>query len=195
MSGFSAAVVDGRESARPTRTVAAWDPLVRSVHWIVAALVLLNGAVLDAEGSLHETVGYAALTLVGLRLFWGLVGPRTARFATFPPNPRAALSHLRSLTGRPRTVHLSHNPLGALMVYNLWATLLALCVTGIMMTSVAFFGVDWVETAHELLFDWLMVSLVLHVAGVLLESRRTGSSLVRAMIDGRRRVPADLDLE
>jgi hypothetical protein len=30
---------------------------------------------------------------------------------------------------------------------------------------------------------------------VLLESRRTGSSLVRAMIDGRRRVPAGLDVE
>jgi cytochrome b len=188
-------MLDGRESARPARTVAAWDPLVRSVHWIVAALVLLNGAVLDDEGSAHELVGYAALGLVGLRLLWGVVGPRTARFTSFPPDPRAALSHLSSLTSRARTVHLSHNPLGALMAYNLWATLLALCVTGIMMTTVAFFGVDWVEEAHELLFDWLMISVVLHVAGVLLESLRTGSSLVRAMIDGRRRVPSGLDVE
>jgi cytochrome b len=195
MSGSSATMVDGRESARPARTVAAWDPLVRSVHWIVAALVLLNGAVLDEEGSAHELVGYAALSLVGLRLLWGVVGARTARFSSFPPDPGAALSHLLSLTERPRTVHLSHNPLGALMVYNLWATLLALCVTGIMMTSVAFFGMDWVEEIHELLFDWLMISVGLHVAGVLLESRRTGSSLVRAMIDGRRRVPAGLDVE
>ncbi|NNJ73673.1 MAG: cytochrome B, partial [Anderseniella sp.] len=88
-----------------------------------------------------------------------------------------------------KAVHLSHNPLGALMVYNIWLTVLALGVTGYMMGMIRFFGVDWVEEAHEIIFIWLLVSIALHVGGVTFDTWRSGVPLVRAMIDGRKRVP------
>lgn len=176
----------GRLGARPRAPLPVWDILVRLTHWSVALLVLLNGAILDEDGWPHVWVGYAVLGLVALRLLWGLVGPRRARFVSFPPSLSAAREHLGEvMTGRERP-HASHNPLGALMVYNLWATLLALCATGLMMESVAFFGVDWVEEAHEIAFGWLMISVGLHVAGVVLESLLSGRNLVRAMIGGRK---------
>ena len=51
----------GREGAR---TIRVWDPLVRLIHWSVVLGILLNAALTDPEGLLHEYVGYAVLGLV-----------------------------------------------------------------------------------------------------------------------------------
>ncbi len=176
----------GRSGAR---SIAVWDPLVRLIHWGLALTILLNGAIIDEESTVHEWVGYVAVGLVATRLIWGLFGPRYARLSAFPPNPAAALRHLVALSKGDKIVHLSHNPLGALMVYNIWMTVLALGATGYMMGTMQFFGVEWVEEAHEIAFNWLLVSIVLHVGGVIFDSWWSGVPLVRSMIDGRKRIP------
>lgn len=181
----------GRTSACGTPV---WDPLVRLIHWSLALTILVNGIITDDESKLHEWVGYMALGLVATRLLWGLVGPRHARFSAFPPSIRGAFRHTWAILRGKSDVHLSHNPLGALMAYNLWATVIVLGVTGYMMTTLTFFGVDWVEEAHEAAFNWLILSVALHVAGVLFESARTGVNLVRAMINGRKHIPPGNDV-
>lgn len=181
----------GRAGARE---VAVWDPLVRLIHWSLALAILLNATLVEDESMAHEWIGYAALGLVGLRLVWALVGPRHARFSSFPPSPVRAIGHLRAILAGNRSVHLSHNPLGALMVYNLWASVIAIGVTGHMMTTPAWFGVEWVEEAHEAIFAWLIFSVALHVAGVALESWRSGVNLARAMVNGRKTIPEGRDL-
>lgn len=182
----------GRTSARD---IAVWDPLVRLIHWSLALTILLNGAFTDDESKLHEWVGYVALGLVGVRLLWAVIGPQNARFTAFPPNPARAVRYLRALLAGDRTVHLSHNPIGALMVYNLWFSVIALGVTGYMMTTLRFFGIDWVETAHETLFNWLILSVALHVAGVAFDTWRSGVNLVRSMVVGRKRIPQGMKSE
>jgi cytochrome b len=182
----------GRESARD---VAVWDPLVRLIHWSLALTILLNGAITEEESRLHEWVGYIALGLVGLRLVWAILGPRHARFSAFPPSPARAIRYVRSVLSGDKTVHLSHNPLGALMVYNLWLSVIALGVTGYMMTTIRFFGIDWVKEAHELVFNWLILSVALHVAGVAFDTWWSGVNLVRAMVLGRKRIPEGTKLE
>lgn len=172
------------------RAVRVWDPLVRLIHWGVAGGVLLNAAFTDPEKQTHETVGFVIVGLVVTRLLWGVVGSRHARFSAFPPRPGAALRHLWGLRRGASGLHLSHNPAGALMVYNLWATLIGMGVTGYMMGTLRFFGVEWVKEAHELLFNWLLISVALHLGGVLLDSVLTRVNLARAMIDGKKRLPA-----
>lgn len=112
-----------------------WDPVVRITHWGIAASVLAN-AILDEGGSLfHVAVGWTVMALLILRLVWGVLGPAEARFSAFPPNPLAALRHLRQLaTGRVEH-YPSHNPAGALMAYAFWATLAVVTVTGLIMTG------------------------------------------------------------
>ncbi len=128
-------------SAPQTRTPAPspspmlWDPVVRLTHWGIAASIVLN-ALLDEGGSLvHVSVGWIVMAILLLRLVWGVIGPAEARFSAFPPNPFAALRHLRQLAaGRVRS-YPSHNPAGALMAYALWATLAVVTVTGLIMTG------------------------------------------------------------
>ena len=170
------------------QSVAVWDPLVRATHWTVAALVIGQLTVIDDDWALHEWAGYLVLGLVALRLAWGLVGPRHARFSAFPPSLKAARAHLADLWQGRHRLYLSHNPLGALMAYNLWASLIAVCVTGVMLTLDAFWGVEWVEEVHEVVANWVLVSILLHVAGVIFETRYSRVNLVRAMITGTKEV-------
>lgn len=185
-------VIDTSNSGRlGARNIMVWDPLVRLIHWCLALSILLNSTVIDEDSAVHEWIGYVAVGLVGVRLVWGLIGSRHARLSAFPPNPVAALRHLVALSKGDNTVHLSHNPLGALMVYNIWVTVLVLGATGYMMGTIQFFGVEWVEEAHEVAFNWLLVSIALHIGGVIFDSWRSGVPLFRAMLDGRKRVPKD----
>ena len=182
----------GRISAREVKV---WDPLVRLIHWSLALMILLNGTIIEEESSAHEWIGYIALVLVGLRLVWALIGPKHARFSAFPPSPARAVHYLRAMLAGDRTIHLSHNPIGALMVYNIWLSVLAIGVTGYMMTTMTFFGIEWVEEVHEGIFGWLVFSVALHVVGVAFDSWRSGVNLVRAMIDGRKNIPKGNEVE
>lgn len=113
-----------------------WDLVVRVLHWSIAAAVLVDGLVLSDGGLAHVWIGYAAGALLALRLVWGLVGSETARFSAFPPRLAAAWDHAVELAAaRPRRAHRSHNPLGALMVYALWATLAVVIATGVATTG------------------------------------------------------------
>lgn len=183
--------IDGRQGALD---IPVWDPLVRVTHWVVVLCVIV-ASFADGEENLHAWVGYVALGFVVFRLIWGVAGPANARFTAFPPSASRAIVHARGMFENHRKVYLSHNPLGALMVYNLWATLLVMGTTGHMMTTITFFGVDWVEEVHELTYDWLLLSVFLHIGGVVFDTVFTRISLVRAMITGKKRVPAGTDVE
>ncbi len=171
-----------------------WDPFVRVFHWSLVAGFAANAFFTDDESALHEWIGYAVLALVALRLLWGLIGPATARFASFLPGPHAVMGQITDIATHRHRTHLGHSPLGALMIVNLLATMIAIGVTGYMMTTNAFWGVDWVEEAHEMLVTWAEVSVVVHIAAVVWESRRTGVNLARAMITGRKRLPEDVNI-
>ena len=96
------------------RTIEVWDWPVRLFHWLLLALVV--GSVVSVKiggGAMvwHGRFGQAILGLVVFRVVWGLIGSRTARFASFVRGPRAIADYL---AGRWRGV--GHNPLGALSV-------------------------------------------------------------------------------
>lgn len=166
-----------------------WDPLVRLFHWSLVAGFLTNALWLDAQTKLHRQIGYGLLILVGLRLVWGLVGSKHARFRDFPPSAPLAIGQLSDIANGRVRLHLGHTPLGALMIYNLLAGILAIGLTGWMMTTDAYWGIGWVEDTHKLLVNWVGFSAGLHVIAVIWESRRTGINLPRAMVTGVKRVP------
>ena len=114
---------------------ALWDPVVRLTHWGIAVSVLVNAALDEGGSLLHVSLGWLVMALLLLRMVWGVLGPGEARFSAFPPNPLAALRHLRQLvSGRVRH-YPSHNPAGAIMAYAFWACLAVVTVTGLVMTG------------------------------------------------------------
>lgn len=119
------------DARRPRR----WDAVVRITHWSIVAAVLVNAVFAEEGSSTHVWVGYALAAILAARLIWGVIGPAEARFSAFPPSPRAAIAHIREIVAGEKRLHASHNPLGALMVYAIWACLLVIIGTGIAMAG------------------------------------------------------------
>ena len=194
----------------PTRR---WDPLVKITHWGIAAVVITN-ALIVGEGSIaHIYAGYTLAALLGLRLLWGFIGPTPARFGAFKPSPARALAHIGDIRAGRHAVHKSHNPLGALMVYALWACLAVIIASGIGMagappaisasTSASQFvsgeygeggeegeegeegqSEELFEEVHEVAVNLLYLLIALHIAGVAFETARSGKRTITAMLPG-----------
>ncbi len=182
------------------RLVRVWDLPTRVFHWGLVASVV--GAFVTAElgGDLmawHFRCGYVVLTLLAFRLIWGFAGTHYARFASFPPNPAAALAYLRA----GQTNGPGHNPLGAFSVYLLLAIFLLQAVTGLFAND----AIMWDGPLRHLVSDdtsetlsrihraneIVMYAVIgLHVAALLFYALFKGQRLIPAMITGDKLVNA-----
>ncbi len=177
----------GREA--PPATVAVWDPLLRLFHWGFAASFALAWLTAESERwrDVHVILGYTMMGLVAFRLFWGLAGPRHARFSSFVRGPAAILRYLRSLlAGRPEH-HLGHNPAGAVAIVALLA--LALLAGGSGWLLYNDLGGEWLEESHEALASAMLAVVGVHLAGVAVASFLHRENLARAMLTGRKKAP------
>jgi cytochrome b len=171
----------------PPATVKVWDPFVRVFHWSLVVLFGIAFLTGDEIEWLHLAAGYGIAGLVALRIVWGLVGTRHARFTSFVRGPREVLAYLRdaALLRAPR--HLGHNPAGGAMIVALLVLIAGTAVTGHMMTSDAYWGAKWVEEVHEAFANLTLALVALHVLGVLFASLEHRENLIRAMFTGRKR--------
>jgi cytochrome b len=168
-------------------TVRVWDPMVRIFHWSLAICFLVGYALGDDGGSLHRMLGYAVLGLVAFRVIWGVVGGRHARFSDFVPRPAVLRQYLRDVLAGREARYLGHNPAGGAMIVLLLTAVTATGISGWLMTTDAFWGVEWMEEGHEALAAATLALVGLHIAGVVFSSLRHRENLVRAMITGRKR--------
>lgn len=175
-------------------TVKVWDPFVRVFHWCLVASFAIAWLSSEDGRNLHQWAGYAAASLIALRLVWGIAGTRYARFRQFVRSPRSVAGYLLDILKGREARYLGHNPAGGLMIMALIAVMMALCLSGWLYTTDAFWGVEWVEETHEALANILLALVGLHVAGVVIASLRHRENLMRAMITGRKRGPGRGDV-
>ncbi len=185
-----------------TRQVKVWDILVRFTHWTVAAGIIANLFFTEDGSDLHVYVGYTVLGLVVVRLLWGLVGTRYARFTSFFPTPTRLKHHLSALSvRRVDEQHLGHNPLAAIMMLSLWAVIIGLGVTGYLMETDIFSHIqllgnkDVLEEIHELLANILYLLVPLHIVAAIAMSYWQRQNLIKSMITGKKTVtdkPSDV---
>jgi len=209
--------------------VTVWDVFVRFSHWAVALGFFVAFVTEDDLMTLHVWAGYLVGALVVLRLVWGVVGPRHARFADFVAGPRTVWAYLRQLIAFRAPRHLGHSPAGGAMAVALWLGLLVVVWSGMefyairdgrgplaaLDTGAAAASVSvaapaaaddeaersgarsdgsgvrrkagaWKEF-HEIVANFLMALVALHVAGVVLACLAHRENLVRAMWDGKKR--------
>lgn len=197
---------------------ALWDGVVRLSHWGIVIVILANEVLTKGGSPLHVWFGWGGLALLLLRMAWGIIGNPEARFSAFPPNPLAALAHIKQLfVGKPRS-YASHNPAGAMMAYALWACIAVMVATGLSMSGPNPFAVaerqaiidsgdwsqlvkttdageddetdGWVKDAHEITANLILLLVALHIGGVIVESVILRHNLVPAMLVGRRQAKA-----
>ncbi len=177
---------DGSSKPLP-ESVKVWDLFVRVFHWSLVTLFAVAYLTGDEIEWLHIWAGYAVAALVAMRILWGFTGSRNARFASFVKGPRAVLTFLKQSLHLEAPRYLGHNPAGGAMVVALLLILSALCATGILMTTDAYWGSKTLEEVHEALANIMLVLIALHVLGVIAASVEHGENLVKSMVTGRKR--------
>jgi cytochrome b len=173
--------------------VRVWDPLVRILHWTLAAAVLVAYALGDDGGAWHERVGYVALAAAAARILWGFVGPGYARFGDFVPGPSRLSAYVGALVRGREPRHVGHNPLGGAWIVVLLVLVALAGGTGWALSSLGEEGHKWLEELHDGVSATLLAAAAVHVVGVAWESLRHGENLVRSMITGRKRPPGPAD--
>ena len=181
-----------------TNTVRIWDPFVRVFHWSLAGAFIVAYVSEDDFLDIHTFAGYTVLTLVALRLIWGFVGTRHARFTDFVRPPGEAIGYVKeSFLGKAKR-YLGHNPAGGLMIVALLLSLLITTLSGIatlgaeegagplagVMGSASHAVGEAVEEIHEFFANFTLLLVFGHLIGVLFESVVHRENLVRAMITG-----------
>lgn len=176
----------GAGGVTPPATIKVWDPLVRVFHWSLATLFLAAYATGEDGGQVHIAAGYAISGLIALRIVWGFVGPRHARFSNFVRSPRIVVAYLREMAMFRAPRFLGHNPAGGAMIVLLLVMLSGTGITGYMTTD-SFWGTEWVEEIHETFANLTVGLVALHVVGVLLSSFLHRENLAKSMITGQKR--------
>jgi cytochrome b len=174
-----------------------WDIGVRAGHWIM--VVCIGYLILfDNRFPGHDTAGYIVLAIVLWRWLWGFIGSRYARFTSFLFGPRETLEYIVSAFrfGKAKE-YTSHNPMGALMVFALLATLPVASISGVMLMGAQRYAgplEGLIPTEWEFLLEsvhygsvWLLEGLILiHVLGTLWASWWHRENYIRSMITGKK---------
>jgi len=182
----SARLADGSSSSA---TVRVWDPLVRIFHWSLVGLFTFSFFTGDEWKSAHIWSGYAIVGLIAFRIIWGFIGSRHARFADFVKSPVTVVGFVIDTARFRARRYIGHNPAGGIMVLALLTMISIIATSGYIMTTDAFWGIEWVENVHETAVYLTIGLIVLHVLGVIVASFEHRENLVRSMITGRKRAP------
>jgi cytochrome b len=187
-------------SSQDEQTARVWDLPVRIIHWSLLLAVVGAWLTRELEGdwfAWHTRFGYAVFVLVVMRILWGFLGTRHARFVHFVRGPRGVIDYLKGSS----TNLAGHNPLGALMILTLLSMLLVQAITGLFANDQVFetgplFGYVTIETSdrlttlHKQLFDWIVVAIAVHIAAAFFYLWVRRENLILPMITGRK--PADV---
>jgi len=206
------------ESAPLPNEIRVWDPVVRIFHWSLVASFTIAWFTGEEESRVHVLAGYAVIGLVLIRVVWGFVGTKYARFRDFVYRPSTVLAYAKDMLIGKSKRYLGHNPLGGMMIIALLLSLLAASITGLVLQgakegtgpfaaitasiSVTLPAVisravadDDDEGAgeawkelHEFFANLSLLLVVLHITGVIVGSLVHRENLVRAMFTGRKPV-------
>lgn len=186
-------------------TIKVWDPFVRMFHWTLVLSFFIAYITEEDFLSIHTFAGYTVLTLLLLRIIWGLIGTRYARFSNFTYSPETIKHFIKDTFYLRAKRYIGHNPAGGAMIILMIISLLMTTLTGLTIYGIeeqagpmaGWFGdkdslwEDIFEETHEFFANFTLFLVFIHVAGVIVESFIHKENLVKSMIDGRKRSDND----
>ncbi|APF18588.1 putative cytochrome b [Caldithrix abyssi DSM 13497] len=177
---------------KTTNRVLVWDLPTRIFHWLfaggffVAAIFAFGFGEHSPFFSYHAIFGLIIFLIVVLRVLWGFIGTRYARFDSFTFSPKSVFEYLKGALRGDGNKYVGHNPGSAYAIFAMLIMMIGLGITGIMLGT----GNEWVEELHEILAYAMISVVVLHIMGVLLHIIRHRENIIASMIHGKKEVEA-----
>ena len=184
-----------------------YDPVLRVIHlWNGLAIVFLMVTIWLSElfekgvgeqtlWHIHIYLGYALVVGVAVRLVWGVIGPKHARFSDMwhPVTWWNAVRHF-DLQAKPR---FGHNTLASGAYIAIYLILVVMAITGLGLAAIehgmgpfnAWLGdTPWLkelfEEPHELIYYALMGFVVVHIAALIWHESKDKTPLAQSMVTG-----------
>jgi cytochrome b len=183
----------------------SYDPLLRLLHWTLVVCILFlfatelaadsvpKGEARDAVWHGHVLTGYVLAGTLGLRLIWGFIGGRHARWSDFwhPAQWRALLVKRE----RPDTAAFGHDPLASLAYLGLYVILAGMVATGFIAAAGYFnlgpltgLGISknlaqGFKEVHEVAANLILLFVLVHIGALIFHERR-GPPMAQAMVSG-----------
>jgi cytochrome b len=166
--------------------VLIWDLPTRIFHWLLTIGLFISAAIsvtADDDSPLfsaHMILGLVLGVMVLLRIAWGFVGTKHARFTSFLFSPYSLMRYVRgALNGtEPRSV--GHNAGSSYAIFAMLGLVLATAVTGLMISN----GNEAAEELHEIASYTLMAVVAVHIIGVVWYSLRHKENITLSMLTG-----------
>lgn len=172
------------------KKILAYDFPTRLFHWSFALLFV--GAFLIAKTVDDDNVTFSYHMLLGiilagvslLRIIWGFVGSKHARFSSFELNPLSLVEYGKGIfTGKSR-LYAGHNPASSWAAILMILFSLGLAFTGIQMAQNS--NKEFYEEVHEILSHAFLITAISHILGVVFHTIRHKDMIGLSMVHGEK---------
>jgi cytochrome b len=177
-----------------------WSVIGRLTHWFIVLLFVSCYVTSFYEHLLtaHIAIGVSLFFMLILKIVWGVIGPRYARWSDFNFNLAALKFYfVEKVQNRYREIPAGHNPASSWFAFLLtWVAILC-CIIGFLLYGIqeaqgifSSLNAHYYEYMNEL--DWFhiilayitIIMIVTHVTGVLIEQFYHKTNMVMAMVTG-----------
>ncbi len=187
--------------------VFVWPIYTRIIHWLIAFSFTFAFIFSLQENllNLHVAVGIIFGLMLVYRIIWGFIGPQYARFSTLKLSlGKLKFYFIEKVQNRWREIPAGHNPASS------WFTLIVIVVgsiisiTGLLLYGVQegkgylgflnnhyFMHMELLSDIHVFASYFLLVWVVIHIGGVLVEQFYHKTSMVFAMITGYKKAKGE----
>lgn len=171
-------------------TTRVYDWPTRLFHWSFAGLFIgafFIAKTFDDDSSAypyHMMLGMVMASAVFLRVIWGFIGSRYARFSSFALRPFELIQYFKDLIRTKTSRVLGHNPASSWAALMMMGLALGLALTGFLMSK----GInkELFEEVHEIFAHAFLVVAIAHVVGVVLHTIRHKDMIGLSMLTGRK---------
>jgi len=180
-----------------TRKVAIWDAPTRVFHWLFA-LSFTIGMITEGDSrylDIHVYAGYLFLGLLIFRVTWGFIGSHYARFSSFSYSWKNVVTYLKGILQDRKESYIGHNPAGSWAIFSLLLISFLISVSGLLvfageeghgpLVGMVPFEIGVLSHGvHEILAWSMLVLVLIHIFGVIVESNLHNQNLLITMING-----------
>ncbi len=118
------------------KIVKVWDPIIRIGHWMLVIAFFTAYLTEDDFLTQHTWAGYTVAIIVFIRIIWGFIGGRYAKFSQFMYRPSIIFQYIKNLLSCKPQHYVGHNPAGGAMVIALLFSLMITVLSGMKLYAV-----------------------------------------------------------